>query len=71
MGRVQELLVARGVGVMDSIMATRQLLGSGPGTLGEAKEIVLSHPSRSQERQQHQVLVDELLAGVKRLENSG
>ncbi|MFF1840072.1 hypothetical protein ACFVXE_38980 [Streptomyces sp. NPDC058231] len=64
MDAVQELLSARAVGVMDSIIVTRELLGAGPTALGEAKDIVLSSPSRSVERQVHRDLVEGLLDGL-------
>lgn len=67
MDTVQELLSGRDVGVIDSIMVTRDLLGAGPGDLGRAKEIVLSSPARALERQIHQTLANELLKAARQL----
>ena len=50
MDAVQELLSARGVGVMDSIIITRELLGAGPTALGDAKGIVLALHEVSSDR---------------------
>jgi uridine kinase len=55
---VQRLLHQRGIGVIDSILVTRQLLGGGPGTLSEAKKSVLTSPVRAAELRTHQQLVD-------------
>jgi uridine kinase len=60
MGAVQRLLHDRGIAVMDAILVTRELLGSGPDTLGQAKTIVLTSPGRTDARQIHQELVDTL-----------
>ena len=67
MAAVQELLSARQVGVMDSILVTRELLGAGSAALGEAKGIVLCSPSRRTERRIHQELVEGLLDGLRAL----
>ncbi|MFF5808343.1 hypothetical protein [Streptomyces sp. NPDC012746] len=71
MDAVQELLSARGVGVMDSIVVTRELLGAGPTALGDAKGIVLSSPSRSVERRVHQDLVEGLLDALDQVAEEG
>lgn len=65
MDGAQEVLSARGVGVIDSIIVTRELLGAGEGSLGEAKRIVLSAPSRHVERERHTALVHDLLHGLE------
>ncbi|MFI0965786.1 hypothetical protein ACH4S8_30985 [Streptomyces sp. NPDC021080] len=67
MDAVQELLSSRQVSVMDSILVTRELLGAGPRSLGEAKSIVLCSSSRSVERRQHQELVNSLVEGLDEL----
>ncbi|MFG2794277.1 hypothetical protein [Streptomyces sp. NPDC048419] len=71
MNAVQQLLSERCVAVMDSTIVTRELLGAGPTALGEAKEIVLSSPSRRVERQRHQQLVEALLDAVDELAAEG
>ncbi|MET8446734.1 hypothetical protein [Streptomyces sp. NPDC005209] len=43
---------------MDSVIVTRELLGAGPGTLEQAKTLVLSCPARHPERERHQRLED-------------
>ncbi|QKW22849.1 hypothetical protein HUT16_30505 [Kitasatospora sp. NA04385] len=58
MEHVQRLLRDLGAGVMESIVVTRELLGAGPGDLGEAKRIVLSSAARTTELRAHQQLVD-------------
>lgn len=70
MEAVQELLSSRAVGVMDSIIITRELLGAGPTALRDAKAIVLSSPSRSTERQVHQELAEELLNALAQAADS-
>lgn len=55
---VQRLLRDLGVGVMDSILVTRELLGAGPGNLGEAENAVLSSAARTAELQAHRQLTD-------------
>jgi len=60
MGAVQRLLLDRGIAVMDAILVTRELLGAGPDTLGQAKTIVLTSPGRTDALQAHQQLVDTL-----------
>ncbi|WP_158706426.1 MULTISPECIES: hypothetical protein [Streptomyces] len=64
MDAVQELLSARGVPVMDSILVTRKLLGDVPHALGEAKWLVLGAPSRSEEREAHRRLTEGLYEAV-------
>ncbi|MFJ9033229.1 hypothetical protein ACIRQP_32890 [Streptomyces sp. NPDC102274] len=44
------MLSARGIGVMESIIVTRELLGAEPGSLGLAKTLVLGSPARQVER---------------------
>jgi hypothetical protein len=61
MEAVQRLLVARQIGVMDSIIVTFDLVGSGPGALGEAKETVLLSPARAGELERHREWVSRLL----------
>ena len=58
MEQVQRLLRDLGAGVVDSIVITRELLGAGPGDLGEAKRIVLSSAARTTELREHQQLAD-------------
>ncbi len=58
MDAAQRLLHQYGVGVIDAILVTRQLLGGGPGTLAEAKKTVLTSPVRATELRAHQQLVD-------------
>ncbi|MFJ8434944.1 hypothetical protein ACIQ9P_26950 [Kitasatospora sp. NPDC094019] len=58
MEHVQRLLRDLGTGVMDSILVTRELLGAGPGALGEAKSAVLSSAARTTGLQTHQQRVD-------------
>lgn len=64
MSAIQAMLSARGIGVMDSIIVTRELLGARPGDLGLAKTLVLVTPARNGEREQHHALVDELLVAL-------
>jgi hypothetical protein len=66
MDDVQRLLSERGVGVTDAIVVTRELLGAGPDTLGQAKTLVLSAPSRRTERREHEELVHDLFHAVER-----
>jgi hypothetical protein len=68
MASVQELLSGRGVGVMDSIIVTVDLLEPGPDRLRQAKQIVLSAPLREQERSIHEALVDDLLIAAADLQ---
>lgn len=65
MEAVQHLLAGRGVGVMDSILVTRQLLGAGPSALGKAKATVLGSTARTTERAQHGRSVADLLAQLR------
>jgi uridine kinase len=60
MGAVQRLLHEEGIAVMDAILITRQLLGAGPDTLGQAKTIVLTSTGRTDALRAHQQLVDTL-----------
>jgi uridine kinase len=60
MGAVQRLLNDREIAVMDAILVTRELLGAGPGTLGRAKEMVLTSPGRTDALRAHHELVDTL-----------
>ncbi|MFJ2954821.1 hypothetical protein [Streptomyces sp. NPDC087270] len=66
---IQQILSARGVGVMDSIIVTRELLGAGSEALGQAKTLVLTSPARHVERGQHQSLVEELTLAIKRIDH--
>src|SRR5262249_21347886 len=58
MDAAQRLLQQRGVGVIDAILVTRQLLGGGPGTLADAKKTVLTSSVRTTELRTHKQLVD-------------
>ncbi|MGJ6969678.1 hypothetical protein ACSDR0_48160 [Streptosporangium sp. G11] len=71
MAAVQKLLSDRRVSVIDSILVTRELLGAGPSTLGEAKSMVLCSPSRSMERRRHQELTSALIVAVDQLFEEG
>ncbi|MFD5745905.1 hypothetical protein [Streptomyces sp. NPDC127033] len=64
MAAIQEILSARGIGVMDSVIVTREMLGAGPEALGLAKTLVLTSPARHTQRAQHQMLVEELVAAL-------
>lgn len=66
MPAVQHELSARGVGVMDAVIVTRELLGAGPEALGQAKSLVLGAPARRPERARHQRLVDDLVRALDR-----
>ncbi|WP_455357536.1 hypothetical protein [Streptomyces sp. SYSU K217416] len=63
MAAVQMLLSDRRVEVLDAVVITRELLGAGPGALGEAKTIVLTSPGRGRELRAHEQFVDELERG--------
>ncbi|MFJ4917598.1 hypothetical protein [Streptomyces sp. NPDC088726] len=65
MTSIQEMLSARGISVMDSILVTRELLGAGPEALGQAKTLVLTSPARQVERKQHQRLVEDLVDALE------
>jgi hypothetical protein len=71
MGLVQRLLAERRVGVMDAIIVTADLLGAGPGAVGEAKDAVLSSPARVAERERHRELVSDLLEAVEQIGDTG
>jgi uridine kinase len=60
MEAVQRVLRDRGTGVIDSVAVTRELLGAGPGSLAEAKTIVLSSAARTAELRVHQQLMEEI-----------
>jgi uridine kinase len=60
MRAVQRLLHDERIAVTDAILVTRQLLGAGPDTLGQAKSIVLTSPGRTDALRAHQQLVDTL-----------
>lgn len=64
MDAVQHLLADQGVGAMDSILVVMELLGGGPGTLGEAKRAVLSSPVRATERELHEQSMSELIKHI-------
>ncbi|WP_329131265.1 hypothetical protein OG552_34365 [Streptomyces sp. NBC_01476] len=57
MEAVQRFLHSQGASVIDSIVVTRELLGAGQGSLGTAKEIVLTSAARTTELREHQRLV--------------
>ncbi|MFI2710584.1 uridine kinase [Micromonospora sp. NPDC018662] len=77
MAAVQQLLHDRDVGVLDAILVTRELLGAGPGTLGQAKAVVLTSPGRDDARWGHQQLVDiveraqDIAEAVRRVARAG
>ncbi|SDY48493.1 Uridine kinase [Micromonospora pattaloongensis] len=58
MDAVQRLLRDRNIAIMDAILVTRELLAPGPGTLGQAKAIVLTSPGRDDALRAHQQIVD-------------
>ncbi|MGR7002188.1 hypothetical protein ACU686_36170 [Yinghuangia aomiensis] len=60
MEAVQRLLAGRRVDVMDAVLVTYELLGAGPGALGDAKAIVLTSPGRRRELLLHQQVVEAL-----------
>ncbi|MFE2036187.1 hypothetical protein ACFXBB_23645 [Streptomyces scopuliridis] len=60
---VQQFLRDQGASVIDSIAVTRELLGAGPGSLGEAKGIVLTSASRVTELHEHQRFVEQVEQG--------
>lgn len=70
MGAVQRLLSERRVEVLDAVVITRELLGAGPGALGEAQTIVLTSPGRGRELRAHEQFVDELEEGLSRFPES-
>ncbi|MEU9945015.1 hypothetical protein [Streptomyces lavendulae] len=57
MEAAQRFLHSQGASVIDSIVVTRELLGAGQGSLGTAKEIVLTSAARTTEMREHQRLV--------------
>ncbi|MFE2945155.1 uridine kinase [Streptomyces sp. NPDC059255] len=67
MEAVQQLLRDRGTGVIDAVAVTRELLGAGPGSLAEAKTIVLSSAAMATELRVHQQFVD----GIEQATNVG
>jgi uridine kinase len=60
MEAVQRMLRDQGAGVIDSIAVTRELLGAGPGSLGEAKATVLLSAARTAELRVHQQFMEEI-----------
>ncbi|MFC4034451.1 hypothetical protein ACFO3J_23655 [Streptomyces polygonati] len=64
---IQQMLSARGIGVMDSIIVTRELLGAGPEALGQAKTLVLTRPGHQVEREIHRALVEEPTLAINRI----
>ncbi|MFF1723257.1 hypothetical protein [Streptomyces sviceus] len=60
MAAVQRLLCERRVEVLDAVVITRELLGAGPTSLGEAKTIVLTSPGRGRELRVHGQFMDGL-----------
>ncbi|WP_234322967.1 hypothetical protein [Streptomyces sp. NRRL S-350] len=58
MEAVQRFLHSQEASVIDSIVITRELLGAGQGSLGMAKEIVLTSAARTTELREHQRLVE-------------
>ncbi|WP_371495209.1 hypothetical protein OG871_07420 [Kitasatospora sp. NBC_00374] len=55
---VQRLLAERGLGPVDAILVTRELLGGGPESLGQARSIVLESSARTREFEDHRRLMD-------------
>lgn len=68
MPAIQEMLSVSGIGVMDSIVVTRELLDAGPDALGLAKTLVLSSPTRQVERKQHQKLLEDLVDALDQID---
>lgn len=60
MDQVQQYLAGIGVEALDATLITKDLLGDGAWSLGEAKRIVLSHPARASELAWHEDLMDNL-----------
>jgi hypothetical protein len=60
MQAVQRFLLGRGACVIESIAITRVLIGTGPGSLAKAKEIVLTSDARTAELKEHERLLDSL-----------
>jgi hypothetical protein len=60
MSRAQQLMSDQALSTMDAILVTRELLGGGQDTLGLAKRIVLTHPSRHADLLALHAFVDEL-----------
>ncbi|MDJ0347102.1 hypothetical protein QMK19_36935 [Streptomyces sp. H10-C2] len=60
MAAVRRLLSALRVEVLDAVVITRELLGAGPGALGEAKTIVLTSPGRGRELRVHDQFMNDL-----------
>ncbi|MEV7124193.1 hypothetical protein [Kitasatospora griseola] len=60
MAAVQRLLRERRVEVLDAVLITRELLGAGPTSLGEAKTIVLTSPGRGRELRVHEQFMEGL-----------
>lgn len=60
MEAVQRFLRDQDTAVIDAILVTRELLGAGPGALGQAKTIVLTSPGRDDALRAHRQLVDTL-----------
>ncbi|WP_254394147.1 hypothetical protein [Streptomyces buecherae] len=58
MAAVQQLLTVRRVEVLNAVVITRELLGTGPKALGEAKAIVLTSPGRGRELRVHDRFMD-------------
>jgi hypothetical protein len=65
MEEIQRRLAAKGLGVMDAILVTRELLGAGPDDLGRAKTIVFDGAAREKEREAHQRLIDTVLEALE------
>jgi len=60
MQAVQRFLLGQGAGLIESIAITRVLIGTGPGSLAKAKEIVLTSDARTAELKEHERLLDSI-----------
>jgi hypothetical protein len=58
MATVQRLLSQRRVEVLDAVVITRELLGAGPTSLGQAKTIVVTSPGRGRELWVHEQFME-------------
>jgi hypothetical protein len=65
MDEIQRRLTAQGLGVMDAILVTRELLGAGPEDLGRAKLIVFHSATRTKQREAHLRLIDAVLEALE------
>jgi hypothetical protein len=56
MDEIRRLLCERWIRIMDAILVTRELLGAGPADPMNAKHLVVTSPSRVEERRVRQQL---------------